>query len=120
MIPAGSLDRRVTFLRRWLETRASGELRERFEDRGVGAWRPVANAWAQRRDGTGRESTTDGVEIATRPAVFRVRYRADLTTADRLRDGRGDGDPVYEILSIAEIGRREGLDLVCQRVPTSR
>lgn len=44
--------------------------------------------------------------------VFRVRYVADVTTADRLTY-RGQA---FNIRTVKEIGRRRGLDLRCEKV----
>lgn len=73
----------------------------------VEATSPLATVWAEAKDLLGREFTAaqqTNAEITTR---FRIRYRADLTPQHRIAwDGRS-----YDIVNIAEIGRREGLEI---------
>jgi SPP1 family predicted phage head-tail adaptor len=98
---AGPLDRRIT-LERFTATRdaRSGEQ--------VKTWAPIATVWASRRRATARE-TLAAAEIAAEVSdVFEIRYEdewADLGPLDRLMfEGR-----TYQIASVDEIGRREGL-----------
>lgn len=51
-------------------------------------------------------------ELQTDTMVFRTRYLSGLTTKDQIVYG---GD-FYSIKSIAEIGRRRGLELRCERI----
>ena len=76
----------------------------------VRSWSTLATVWASVRPMRGDESFAAGREVAEREAVFRIRYRGDVTPAMRLDyDGAK-----WDILHIAEIGRREGLDIRAQ------
>jgi head-tail adaptor len=60
------------------------------------------------------ESVQQGVRVGTRPARVRLRYLAGITSDMRvvLHDTT---DRILEIIGgPAEIGRREGIELVCQ------
>lgn len=97
---AGSLDRRVTILRREVSRNAHGEQVEEYE--------VLETVWAQKLDATGRELFTSQTTIAEGTARFRLRYRSDMLATDRLSyDGRE-----YDIVQIAELGRREGTEIV--------
>jgi head-tail adaptor len=80
---------------------------------GSGSWELVDEVWAEivdllpsRADG---ERIANGIDFAERPARVRLRFRTDITNAMRLVfDGR-----VMQIVSVpAELGRREGLELM--------
>lgn len=96
-----SLDRRVT-----IERAASSD--DGFGQ--VETWSPLATVWASKRDISDAERIRAGsisAEITTR---FRVRWwavTATVTPKDRLvHEGR-----VYDIFSVKEIGRREGVEI---------
>ncbi len=78
----------------------------------VRTWLPLLTTWAERKPLEGSEQF-QGKQLAAKVDTrFRIRYRtgvtpgADLQLAD-LSDGR-----IYDITSILEIGRREGLELL--------
>lgn len=97
---AGTLDRRITLLRRSQTRNAYGEQVETFTE--------YATVWGQRLDVTGREMFASKGTIAENSAQFRLRYRSDVLYTDRLQcDG-----VEYDIVQVAELGRRDGLDLV--------
>lgn len=62
---------------------------------------------AQKRDVTGRSFFAENREISEQQTVFRARWRGDLTTEMRVRYE----DRLYDIRSLAEIGRRRWLDI---------
>jgi SPP1 family predicted phage head-tail adaptor len=89
-----------------MERNAYGEQVETFNTLDV--------VWAQKVDTTGRELFVAKGTIAENSTRFRLRYRNDLNLTDRLEY---DGSE-YDIKQIAELGRREGLEIVAvARVP---
>jgi SPP1 family predicted phage head-tail adaptor len=102
VVKAGALDSRATIRAKTLTPDASGQ--------SIESWTDVETVWAEKTDLRGREffsAQAINAEIETR---FRLRWRTGLTPENRLVcDGRD-----YEILSVAEIGRREGLELMCK------
>lgn len=79
----------------------------------LGDWVPLVEVWAEFRPGRGSERFEAAVRAAAMPAAFWIRWSPDVsgvTPADRVRfDGR-----VWAITAVTEIGRREGLELMCQ------
>ena len=98
-IKAGSLDRRVTLLRRISDLDASGGPDERWDE-----WQTV---WAGKRDLSGREFIAAQQVNAEITTEFVIRHLAGVTPEMRLQEG----DLEYDILSIGEIGLGEGLRL---------
>jgi SPP1 family predicted phage head-tail adaptor len=103
---AGRLDRRIELRHRTTtRTEASGQT--------VEAW-PVeyATVWAEKFDLRGREyfaAQQVTAEVTTR---FRIRHRGDVLMTDRIAcEGLS-----YNINSIAEIGRREGLEILATAI----
>ncbi|WP_370286957.1 phage head closure protein [Pseudooceanicola nanhaiensis] len=95
------LDRRVTIERATMIDDGFGQ---------VESWAPLVTTWASKRDVSDAERIRAGsvsAEITTR---FRLRWRsviATVTPKDRLvHEGR-----VYNIFSVKEIGRREGVEI---------
>ena len=73
----------------------------------VETWAPLATVFAEKRDIRARERFTAQQRLAEESAVFVIRYRADVTPAMRLVcEGK-----TYRIEGLAEIGRREGLEI---------
>ena len=105
MINADTLDRRVTIER---PVSASGLL-----SAGSGTWEPVATVWASIQDAlpSRGERLADGINIATRPARVRMRFRTDVTSAMRFVE---DGRVMQIIAGPAEIGRREGIEFMVE------
>lgn len=102
----GTLDRRVTILRRALTRNEHGEQVETYSE--------LTTVWAQRLDVTAREAFTAQTTIAEGTAKFRMRYRSDLIYTDRLSCESKE----YDIVQIAELGRREATEIVgVARIP---
>lgn len=100
MIQAGKLDRRVTIQERTVARDAAGGETVTWVDR--------ATVWAAKVDVTGRELLMASQMVETAQARFRIRYRSDVEQTDRVvYDG-----VAYDIQHKAEIGRREGLELL--------
>lgn len=96
---AGRLARRITLLR---QTETQGP-----DGAPIRTWSEVAKVWAELVPVGGRERLQAPQTIAERTARIRIRWRSDVDEQMRIRhDGR-----LWEIQGIAEIGRREGLEL---------
>lgn len=99
MIDARRLDRSITLERSTTTLNADREE--------VTAWAPIATVAAQRLENGSREFLRAYGQAEEGEAVFRVRFIAGITTADRIVF---DGDSL-ELVGIVELGRRAGLDL---------
>lgn len=97
---AGELDRRITLKRASITRAPSGAE--------VKTWSTLKSLWASRRRASARETLASAEIAAAVTDVFEVRWGsawADLSPTDRLVfEGR-----TYDIASVDEIGRREGL-----------
>ncbi|EQB09715.1 phage head closure protein [Novosphingobium lindaniclasticum] len=110
MIAAGSLDRRIQFEK-------PVTTRDPTYNTSKTTWQPHVKVWAQVRDvlPSRAESVDENASMQQRPARIRMRYREDIT-ADMRVVYRGR---VMEIVSgPAELGRREGLELIVQELST--
>lgn len=99
---AGKLDRRVRIERETV-TR---------DDHGgqVQAWELVATVWAQVVPLRGQALVQSAQLMPGVETKFVMRWREGVTAADRLvYDGEN-----YQILHLAEIGRREGLEILAK------
>ena len=108
---AGKLDRRVT-----IQYRA--EAQDPIYGTPQISWHTLATVWAEVQDmiPSRGERIAEGVSIARRPCRVRMRYRSDVTIDMRLLYG----ERTLRIVSMpAELGRREGLELVCEELTTS-
>ena len=106
MINADELDRRVRIEKRQRKKAISGA--------GSGDWVFVAEVWASVRDVLPNrgERLEGGINLATRPARVRMRYRTDVTGDMRLVIGP---DRIAQIITTpAEIGRREGIEFIVE------
>src|SRR5689334_12459889 len=100
MLRAGDLDRRIELRRQLAGTDDVGQPN--------GGWLTVDTVWAQYKPAMGREIRDGLVADTTMPATFRIRWRGDVATDWVIRYG----GQVYDIASINEIGRREGLEIL--------
>jgi SPP1 family predicted phage head-tail adaptor len=100
VVRAGLLDRRVTLERRVEVVDPSGEV--------VVSWVPLATVWARVEPLGGRENFGAQQFVATGDLRFTVRWRADVTPLHRVVYA---GVP-YDVVSVAEEGRREALLIV--------
>lgn len=66
-----------------------------------------ATVWAGKRDLRGREFFASQQVNADITTIWQIRYRTDVVPSDQIVVD----DVVYNISSIAEIGRREGLEI---------
>lgn len=109
---AGDLDRRVTVQ----------ELIETQDEFGqpIQSWETVATVWAQVQQQSGREFFAAQQTVSERRTVFRLRWLEGITVTHRVvypavADGspppEPDGNAIYNINEVRELGRREGLEL---------
>lgn len=95
----GKMDRRVTFQEVTESRSASGQVTE--------TWSDLCRVSAQVRFDRGAEGTEGSGEQARSTQLFRIRYRSDITNKHRLTYN----DATYDILSVQELGRRDGLEI---------
>ena len=101
---AGELDRKVRLEQRINTPNAYGEPIE--------SWNLIAEVWASRAQLSGRELFESDQVAAEALYRFRLYYRTDLDATCRIvYDGKN-----YDIKSVAEIGRREGLEVLAQLI----
>jgi SPP1 family predicted phage head-tail adaptor len=102
MIAAGKLDRRIVLKTVTVDTDEFNAPTETLSD--------LATVWAEKRDLRGREYFQANSENAQIETVFRIRWRSDVSPLNRIAfDGRD-----YDIVSVAEIGRRDGLEIMAK------
>lgn len=105
-LDAGGLDRRVRIY-------TAGIVRDDHGD-DVNGYVPGPTVWASATPGGGRERLVSAQIAAEAPMVFRIRYSsavASLSTTSRIEFPAGSGR-MFDIVSVDEIGRREGLEIV--------
>lgn len=96
---AGKLDRIITIERK---TETLSETRMP-----VATWNAVATVRAEIVAASAVEFLTGFGEAESGTIVFRIRYLADITTADRV----SYAGKIHDLKDITEIGRRRGLEL---------
>ena len=102
---AGALDRRVTIQQLdGTQDSRTGQWKE--------TWETYKIVWASKMSMRGRERLQANQVIAVGDEVWTVRYDSGITTAMRI----SHDSKTYEISSIEEIGRKEGLRLTTQRL----
>lgn len=101
---AGPLDRRIELQSRTTAKDSYGEE--------VISFTSLAFVWASKRDERGREFLASNAERAEAMTIWAIRWRSDVKAQDRLVYATVQ----YDIESISELGRRDGLELICKRV----
>ena len=110
-VSAGRRDTLVTFLERTgTQSPATGSYTYAWTEIDPPEWCEVLDILPSRS-----ESIEDNISMDRRPCRVRCLYRADITNEMRLTfDGR-----TLEIVSgPAELGRREGLEMICAELTT--
>lgn len=101
---AGRLDRTVNLQRLTETVNMAGTVNA--------AWATFATVRAELVSNTLTETGYAFGEADNDALAFRIRYRSDLTTKDRLTyEGRA-----YDVIGVVEIGRRRALELRCEAV----
>lgn len=95
----GKLDRRITLE---VSTATQNDYGE-----AIAAWSPLGMRWARREDLGGSEDFEASELVAIHKVRYTLRYEKLITARLRVRDG----DQVFDIDNVAEIGRRHGLKL---------
>lgn len=104
-LDAGKLDRRIVIIAP--NPARSGPLNE-MQDNPA----PLATVWASKRTPSARERIQAGERGAEADAVFEIRFSNTVRVVDPTYQITHDGK-TYEILGALEIGRREGIQLLC-------
>lgn len=99
MIRAGKLDRTISIERKTETVSQTGAV--------VSTWLNIATVRAEIVQQSASEFLTGFGEAENGTVVFRIRYLAGITTADRV----SYAGKVYDLKEITEIGRRRGLEL---------
>ena len=78
-------------------------------------WEPLTEVWADKRPSTGKERFITGSNVtqAVRAATWRIQYGTGVNELMRVVD---EQRRVWNIRGIAEVGRRQYHDLICQSV----
>ena len=98
------MDRRIIFAIRSETQNSLGEMIE--------TWPVFATVWAQVKNMAGREKIDANARRADADVQFMILWLADVVPTMRIVfDGRN-----YDILAIAEIGRRDGLRILANAV----
>jgi SPP1 family predicted phage head-tail adaptor len=110
MIAAGKLDKRVTILARVVT-------KDPTYGTDVVTWEPAATVWAEVQDvlPSRAERVTAEIAIAERPARMRMRWRDDVTQANRVGIG---GRTMKIVAGPAMIGRRQWLEIMIEEIST--
>lgn len=102
----GRRDTLITFQQRTKTKSASGALSY--------TWANLASnptEWAEVLDILGSERASEGIDLANRPCRVRTLYRSDITSDMRITF---EGRSLQIIRGPIELGRQEGLQMVCQ------
>lgn len=79
-------------------------------------WTLLATVWAERVETlSNSELLARGLEQSRNPVRYKLRWRSDINSAMRIRDG---GEILQIVGGPAEIGRREWLQIYCERSST--
>lgn len=76
----------------------------------VDSWSTYREVWAEIKYGRGSEYFTAAQELAEQTATFRIWYDSGITKKMRI----SYNSLYWDILSIAELGYREGLEIIAQ------
>ncbi len=102
---ASTLNTRISIMRRTTGQDETGQPTD--------TWTEFAAPWSAARGTGGMEAIRAGAVTATQQASFRIRARADLTTADRVVS---EG-VTYEIKALLpDLMRNMHLDIVCEAI----
>ena len=99
---AGRLDRKIIIQTTTQGQTDAGEVTD--------SWSTHATIWANVRQVAGREPFRGEREIAQADAIFKIRYLSTVTPKMRI----SYNGLIYNIISINELGRREGLEIMAQ------
>lgn len=101
---AGRLDKQITIQKFVAERNTHGEETQ--------TWVKLCTVWTQVISERGRERFISAKENAEDNLVFKIRYRTDVLRSYRILYQ----NEVYDIKSITEIGRRDGLEIFAEAI----
>jgi len=99
-VRAGMMDRSIII-------EQFSESRDAIGGTSAGSWSTFVTVWAGKQDVKGREYFGSDRKNAEIDTIFRIRYVSGITNKMRINYGGN----YYDIYSIAEIGRNEGLQI---------
>lgn len=99
---AGQLDRSIRLERLFAETSTDGQV--------INRWALIATVWARMEPLGGTRNFGQQQFIAVGDVRFTIRWRDDVTTNERIVYGGRE----YEVVSVAEVGRRLFLMIVAK------
>lgn len=102
LVPAGDMDRRV-------QLQAPAVSRDSSFGAETVTYSTSATVWARVAEALAPETTQAEQRVATRKVSVRIRYRADVLPTWRVKFG----NRAWRIDGLAEVGRRQYLDLAC-------
>jgi SPP1 family predicted phage head-tail adaptor len=100
---AGKMDRRIKIERRVETQNAYGEA--------VITYQLLAEVWAEKKPLSGRELFTAAQFVPEGQIRYRIRFMDGVDEKCRITEG----GMTYDVIHIAEIGRREGLEITAKR-----
>lgn len=95
---------------RQVELRSATETRSASGER-VLTWATFATVWADLRHKAAREIDVSAQHLSQGEMIVFIRYRTDVTARQQVKVGA----EIYDIQNVREIGRGEGLELLCVR-----
>jgi SPP1 family predicted phage head-tail adaptor len=109
-ILADKLDRRITILERLVT-------KDPLYRTDVVTWGPGATVCAEVQDmlPSHADRVAEGISLASRPALVRIRWRDDVSQANRIEI---DGKQMRIVSGPAMVGRREGLEIMVEELTT--
>lgn len=75
-------------------------------------WAPIATVRGEILQQTATEFLRADAEAERNTIIFRIRYRADLSTSARVTHA----GQAYDLVEIKPLGRHQGLELRCERL----
>lgn len=107
---AGALDRKIVIQERTAQKNAAHGTNSY-------SWATFAEAWAEVREmlPSRGERIAEGINIARRPIRVRMRYQNGVTSDMRVRY---EGSTYRIVGGPSQLGRREGLEMVCELLST--
>lgn len=109
VIQPGDLSRPIKLVHRTLTANAQGEQLATWDQTSA-----YSTEFAAKADARGQKRFAARGFVHEQLTEFTVRWRSDIAASDHLFTLE-DGNE-YEILQTAEIGRRQGLDLMCRMI----
>jgi SPP1 family predicted phage head-tail adaptor len=100
---AGRLDRRIKIEQRVETQNSVGEAEISYV--------LLAEVWAEKKFMSGRELFTAAQFVPTGQVMYKIRYRSDVDEKCRIVDR----EDTYDIVYLADIGRREGLEITAKK-----